>query len=260
MATTPRERGAVSSIDLAFSENLVFPPLVSPSTNENETEESFQSSLKDQLLEAQVDTGGVEHYLFIPIDSIIRIVTKLNIRRELTRIRINQSLVDLEALTDTMHDRSPKFFGILAIIDRTQTIIDFHTAQIFDVDLPLRRSRDLLNSGKSAPKSLNLQSSRGTSILVFRTWTKWKVQEFFRVQWTVLAPVFSSPGQYYDLDDNCILPFIEDTEGQQDMKSGGYSHVWGVRIHPAHQKIFRWGTDMRKMVSIFSRGRRSAWH
>ena len=63
-----------------------------------------------------------------------------------------------------------------------------------------------------------------------------------RDQWLVLAPVFKKVQHrisHQELDDNVVLPFIEDRKNQHDSWSDGYSHLWGVRIHPAHQNVYK---------------------
>jgi hypothetical protein len=62
----------------------------------------------------------------------------------------------------------------------------------------------------------------------------------------VLAPVFKKEERpdvipHIELNDACLLPFIEDRE-KHDKMAGGYSEVWGVRIHPAHQKLLPEGS------------------
>ncbi|PMD33649.1 kinase-like protein, partial [Hyaloscypha variabilis F] len=65
---------------------------------------------------------------------------------------------------------------------------------------------------------------------------QWRdINDFCHAQWAFLAPVFDELHKHYELDDNDILPFIEDNE--KFLRQGGYSEVWGVRIHQAHQLL-----------------------
>jgi hypothetical protein len=68
-----------------------------------------------------------------------------------------------------------------------------------------------------------------------------KVGEFDRIQWVFQAPHFhKQPDEipHFDLDDNCVMPFVEDhEENPKFRRAGGYSELWPVRIHPAHQNL-----------------------
>jgi hypothetical protein len=54
----------------------------------------------------------------------------------------------------------------------------------------------------------------------------------------VLVPVENVGGKitHHDLHENALLPFIEDHDREQT-NAGGYSQVWRVRIHAAHQML-----------------------
>lgn len=71
-----------------------------------------------------------------------------------------------------------------------------------------------------------------------------------REQWSVLAPEFKRiEGKipHHNLDNNTIFPYIEDNQGVQG-RSGGYSHVWGIRIHPAHQDVYSFGSTVSTLM------------
>jgi hypothetical protein len=62
-----------------------------------------------------------------------------------------------------------------------------------------------------------------------------------RWQWSVQAPEFVQVADeipHLELSDNIILPFTNDFR-KDGFRTGGYSEVWSVRIHPAHQNLLK---------------------
>lgn len=66
-----------------------------------------------------------------------------------------------------------------------------------------------------------------------KIWTPKRRHSFWEHQWKCLTPVFAEKDYNYDLDAECILPFIWKDE---EYKQGAFSLVYKVKIHPAHQK------------------------
>ncbi|KAI1121969.1 hypothetical protein F5Y10DRAFT_255134 [Nemania abortiva] len=56
---------------------------------------------------------------------------------------------------------------------------------------------------------------------------------FFDKQWRFIIPVFSKSQFHHDLQPETILPFEEIDNGY--ISQGGFSHVRGFKVHPAHQ-------------------------
>jgi hypothetical protein len=57
-----------------------------------------------------------------------------------------------------------------------------------------------------------------------------------------MAPIFENGPSFipshYELDNRVILPYVEDKERDVGcVRHGGFSEIWGVRIHPAHQQM-----------------------
>ena len=71
------------------------------------------------------------------------------------------------------------------------------------------------------------------------SWDQWLVGQFGQTQWYTQAPIFEFGDgiKHYELDDNCVLPWIEDHERRDRAAEGGFSSVWRVVIHPAHQRL-----------------------
>ncbi|KAG4439064.1 hypothetical protein IFR05_005455 [Cadophora sp. M221] len=75
-------------------------------------------------------------------------------------------------------------------------------------------------------------------------WNQIDIRRICQTQWSFLAPVFDFTGNaaFYDFDDNCVLPFIEDSETStlssgKRSKESITSSSRKVIIHPAHLRI-----------------------
>lgn len=78
-------------------------------------------------------------------------------------------------------------------------------------------------------------------IRTFQDWSEYDIEEFDRIQWWMLAPVFEDK-EHCDLDDDIMLPFVPFTEAVEK-KEGGYSEVYAVRLHPAHHNFWESSTS-----------------
>ncbi|KAF4625216.1 hypothetical protein G7Y89_g12953 [Cudoniella acicularis] len=180
------------------------------------------SCLEQRLLDAQIPWGT---HRFIPADALGRIVTKRAIHEELDRIS-DLSASDISLLSHATWEYARKIFAILVCIGKGKLVSSFLSEGFTDANLPI-----------NIPKGSSQQKKWITPIETFRGWSPRELDDFSRVQWYFLAPIFTRPRtQHYELDDNCVMPFIKDTE--HEAQSGGFSDVWEVVIHPAHQKFF----------------------
>lgn len=180
------------------------------------------SCLEQRLLDAQIPWGT---HRFIPADALDRIVTKRAIHEELDRVT-DLSASDISLLSHTTWEYARKIFAILVCIGKGKLVSSFLSEGITDADLPI-----------SIPKGSSQQKKWITPIETCGGWSSRELDDFSRVQWYFLAPIFTKlRTQHYELDDNCVMPFIKDTE--HEARSGGFSDVWEVVIHPAHQKFF----------------------
>jgi hypothetical protein len=122
-------------------------------------------------------------------------------------------------------------------IGKGSLVSSFLNEGITDANLPI-----------NIPKGSSQQKAWITPIKTFGSWSSRELDDFRRVQWYFLSPIFTNARtQHYELDDNCVMPFIRDTE--HEAKSGGFSDVWEVVIHPAHQKLF---DSVSQSVSILN--------
>jgi serine/threonine protein kinase len=163
------------------------------------------------------------HKFFLPISALDSLVTEKTIEREL-RGTIPTFALERPHLPSQIARTSCKLFAILAYLEKGSLITAFLDENITDSGLPLE-----------APLALARQENQARLPKVFsnRPWRD--VNDFYRVQWYFLAPVFDRIHEHYELDDNVVLPFIKNEESSA--QQGGYSEVWEVQIHPAHHKL-----------------------
>ena len=77
------------------------------------------------------------------------------------------------------------------------------------------------------------------SIKAMASWTTRALDTFFSAQWMVQVPVFQKIDgdiPHQDFDENVIMPYVNDFEMEAII--GGFSKVWKVKIHPAHQNLY----------------------
>ncbi len=219
----------------------------------------MSSGLADKLRDDLIEWPLEGNHYFLPIDLLENLVTEKTVKEELLHLKIAIEEQKLDSYVRSICTKAKKLFTLLLLQQQEMSIFAFMDEGITDSDLPLTRCY-LQKSGVLPPTftlCTNKHSSTGIidhskcGIKAISSW-KWNVvRDVCAHQWQVQAPVFEkssargAPIPHFDLDDNTVLPFIEDHEGKVvQTKVGGYSHVWGVRIHPAHQKMYQ-STDSR---------------
>ncbi|CZR63081.1 uncharacterized protein PAC_12978 [Phialocephala subalpina] len=202
---------------------------------------------RQQLLDARVPNEG---RFFIPIDSINSIITKEMVTFQLKAQRDWMHRGRETSIGTMVEDCAPKLFGVLTIICNPGTIVDFLSNGITDRALPL--------SGSNLSHLTRIPFPRWTSINGYETppsarWTSWEVEEFCRVQWWFLAPVFefnpSCRVDHYELEDERVLPYMN-SDDKASKVEGGFSEVWPVRIHPSHQRALKPQDDIYPLVAV----------
>lgn len=229
-----------------FGEQITIPPFSSRDDDvdsmlhtakvfrKNVTHESIlpESTLREELFQAQIEWPESSHRYFIPADDFERMVTPEAILKELRGICVSDEMLHLTA--EYISKSAPKLFAILVCLKHTHLILDFLKESIDDKDLPLIRSDE-----NAKPRGYELYSSRKPKQLIKCTgkWDRELVNAFSRDQWSLLTPIFEYDDEiiHYELHDNCVLPWVEDEQGSS--MDGGYGSIWKIAIHPAHQKI-----------------------
>jgi serine/threonine protein kinase len=202
-------------------------------------------SLRERLLGARVSKD--DYNFFIPVDAIERLVCKEGIRNELSSLfGIDSKWMDSVSCIQKDYQ---KVFGILTMIKKCHLITTFLQEEIKDIELPIRLQHTSPDDTPfTTPK---LESATGRTLHVFEAWTRWETDKFRHVQWLMLAPVFETSKNdipHLELCDNVVLPFIEDYS--RDTREGGFSSVWAVRMHPAHQHLIKTQTQQEPLLAV----------
>jgi len=204
-------------------------------------QDSPVSTLAEALGNARMESPAEQGIFWIPNNELERMITPEATKAELQRTLVYENPRDCEKTASSIVHQAKKLFAILVLLDRPAFIQTFLDEGITDEDLPLSRIETTNNvHGSLSFNYSHIRTCSGLPVNALRIWESHAIEEFLRVQWMFLAPVFNFGEEikHYDLADNCVLPFIEDEE-RTNAKFGGYSHVWGVRIHPAHQNLYR---------------------
>jgi hypothetical protein len=196
-------------------------------------------SLEERLWNARIEwpVGGNQY--FIPVDDLQRLLTTDSVIRELLRYQPGYLAGDLEDIAEKISRKCIRLFAILVCMDMGMYASSFLQEGLDDKDLPFVRSEIETERPGTGHFELRSKIHPDCPIRCMSKWSKRQIATFSHEQWSVLAPIFKwEPNiRHYELDDNCVLPFIEDQERTGKTGEGGYGSVWGVRIHPAHQQL-----------------------
>lgn len=206
------------------------------------------NKLVKELYSRRIEWPPRRNSYFIPVDNINELINERSVHDELKAMCPQMRQEDLKNLAKSICRTSRRLFGILIIckvnFSDIRLILDSnHT----DRDLPFQRIYS--DNSTSEPdgdtrytlgSNCNLDETNdhaGCKIGPLGKWEKRDVEDLDRNQWTFLSPFFEYM-THQDLGESSIMPFIIDKEGSpRDLKSGGYSEVWPVEIHPAHHNF-----------------------
>jgi hypothetical protein len=234
------------------SRNDVSPSPTSPRSDvdkhepkEAKIDESRHSKLRDAIFEARIEWPPRQLRYFVPANDLKGLLQPAAIADELhgyQRESMNDETISQRA--QEIYGKAPKLFAILVCLRLGHFILEFLEEKIYDEHLPFERFDDIEKPGK-----WKLCSRRAPKqpIKCMFDWDQSYIIDFDRDQWYVLAPIFRANEEmevpHYKLSDNCVLPFVEDEE-QKSPLIGGFSTVWRVLIHHAHQELYRY-TDQQ---------------
>jgi len=200
--------------------------------------------LKEQLHNARFEAADSPHAFFVPISFLEKFIT-VQLVAKVVFDGAGNSLDELEAqkVARTVCVCARQLFATLVCVKRSVDIASFLEEGITDADLPFLRKHN-------APIMFDLYRNNGTPIKAIGAWKEKYRENFDRMQWWMIAPVFRLNEDLYALDDKTILPFLtlERRGYELEPKQGGYSEVYPVRIHPAHHDFWYNGTG--RVVSI----------
>ena len=138
-----------------------------------------------------------------------------------------------------------KIFSILVLMGKAEVISEFLDEGLHDDILPLKFEQNNLGGVEAFS-----QNRPGMTYKLFRYWSNCQVQEFERVQWSLIAPVlntatgFSGGNLLLHPYNYGALPFTEATRVQ----SGGTSTVYKVSIHKDHNEVQRQDVSAATLV------------
>jgi hypothetical protein len=231
--------------------------------NEDDGEISRVNALAYSLQEELIEWPKGNNSHFLPINAIQALKDKTRVQSVIREMFPGMDRETRAHYVNSICSKTTKIFAILLCSfsgsgdeKRRRVITKLIDEKISDKDLPFQRVY-IEDTGRSAnfqnhanPRYILARKEddsgkpgeRGAYVIkALSNWPRMETQTLCRAQWITLSPVFKSrPGMvpHYDIEDQVILPFTEDTERDgQEIKQGGYSEVWPIRVHPAHQNI-----------------------
>lgn len=198
------------------------------------TDSGHESTLREKLCDIRRERPPGSHKYFIPADDLEHLLTADAISIELQAQGLSEDRA--RSYSEDILKSARKLFAILVYVRQGEKVLEFLEEDIEDSDLPFIRS-DM----DPKAKDYKLCSSRrpGQPIKCMENWSRHLVEDFGRDQWWMLVPIFEYHEgiEHYDLQDNCVLPWVEDEESGDREIQGGFGSVSKVAIHQAHQRF-----------------------
>ncbi|KAF2653767.1 kinase-like protein [Lophiostoma macrostomum CBS 122681] len=203
--------------------------------------------LQDQLRQALIRNSQDRHQRpqFLPLGQVNEIVTQQAVQAELSRCKTHmrkfvQKWKPLHAKVVCGDDDSYSFrkiFALLVLIERPFNIASFIKEDLHDGDLPLVTEHNPLGA-----KPYTILRKRGPvdgqPLKCFKDWTEGNIASFARLQWTMLAPVFTEIEDKKDchrfFSQDTVLPFVS---WEKEAHRSGNGQVYKVKIHPSHHNF-----------------------
>lgn len=195
-------------------------------------------SLSAQLRRARLPYHRHDFHYLIPICKQKSLITVESIKQDIQDGDDNIESAEIEDVAAKACSIAPKMFATLAYIKKGHEICALLRDGISDKDLPLRGK-------KNEEGDFTIERAPGVPIKTFERWDDEEKEQFDRIQWWMMAPVFKSK-EHHELDENAILPFIpfQGNEETEKKKEGAYSEVYARRIHPSHHNF--WDSEVCK--------------
>ncbi|TVY81366.1 Serine/threonine-protein kinase dkf-1 [Lachnellula suecica] len=210
----------------------------------------FDYGVTEDLSEVQIEWPKGGNRFFTPVNRLNELVTPFKVEKALQNI-YPQMIKDTKLLqhyTTVINSRSKRMFALLISGEERfrKAIQSFVDNGITDKDLPFSRAWDESETGFVLCKSehqltCGLEDHRLCGVEIISGWPQRQRNEFDRIQWFFQAPEFRRRRgkiPHFNLPENVVMPFTEDYEQNPNwFRTGGYSQVWAVRIHPAHHNL-----------------------
>ncbi len=195
--------------------------------------------LKDQLEEARIEWPEKSHKFFVPRSTQEELITPTNVIQDILARGAEISEEAAEKYANDACRYARQLYATLACLKKGPEICSLLDEQVTDEDLPLVRK-------PSKKCKFALCRKNGETIKTMENWKNKHLEDFDRIQWWMIAPVFI-PRERHKFDANITLPFVPFSENDEtkEKKHGAYSKVYPVRIHPAHHEF---STDIQLEV------------
>lgn len=213
---------------------------------------SKKGNMKRKLCAAKVEWPVGRNSHFIPVSNFNEIMQLPDIEEELESVFPGETDTIRKSVALKTYLSAKQLLAILVCGGQQSIFLDLLEEDVTDKDLPFTRIDGPSIPGgyarkfKLARKDHSSCQSMDHASCGIQALEKLDDPEdrtaICRNQWLVLAPIFRKMEDsrrilHLELDIACILPFTE--EKKEELKQGGYSDVWPVQIHPAHQEFLR---------------------
>ena len=188
-------------------------------------EHSLASRICHNLATSKFDARGHD---FLPENYMEELITEDAIRTELGLGTDSTRIVESQQnLVEWIHSEAKKVFAIAAYCSLGPTgmlasMEQFKRCNFNNESLPIDNLRN--PNGRTLPRHFRSRD---------KIWNSQRLYTFWEHQWKFLVPVFDTKTYNYNLESECIFPFIWKDERP---KQGAFGCVYKVRIHPAHQE------------------------
>jgi hypothetical protein len=199
---------------------------------------SWSTQLVKYLRQARIP---YQREFFIPLSELEKLITASVVEEILNENR-DMKPADARTYANRVEQSSKKLFAILSYLKNGTAIRSLLDNKLSDQDLPFKLTVEDWSLWRREPEE---------RIQAFDKWDDQKREDFERIQWWMIAPVFDKENlDCLMLANEAILPFIPIEEHEKEngeipyMKMGGYSEVTAYRIHPAHHNFWDWDTSL----------------
>ncbi|KAI9150887.1 Serine/threonine-protein kinase Nek1 [Paramyrothecium foliicola] len=173
---------------------------------------------------------------FVPRNVIDEMITSTNVQESLS-LTLDDGDGQSKSIIDFITSKARIFFAVMVTIMRPKELAiavkTLYDSRLTDEFLPITQKL-VDESCNSNQERQCTDHGRELDALHKEPWDLCTLSNFYDRQWEFLAPIFERSGQVCHLKPMAILPF--DYLGN-DRKSGSFSNVYEVRIHPAHQRF-----------------------
>lgn len=217
-------------------------------------------SLTEAMCDALLPSAGDDQNEYVPLDKLSDIINETTVKdlfrnRGVEEKRAEKMLSgvfakwearptrrDTRILTynpERAATRRRRIFAILVLINKVEAIEAFIDNGIDDSALPLKTINNGPGYGLYAESGSDAHSNDRTFqqrfASCFSSFTDRELRGFRIHQQSIHVPFFQFASEdarifYYDLDKNCVLPFMK----AEKLQLGGYGSVEKVVVHPAH--------------------------